>query len=146
MSQVLLRSQVDRAPQMIKRQGRMCLEKDQANSPRHFLAAVQEHQEQMIMGMAQQGLQFVEKYGFEITGPFTHLSFAEDSSVDPGPQSRPDPRDVEGMRLWGLAEQARTAKKTDAEKNLVDFVLIGVFIHPGALQFGSMATGRLWVP
>lgn len=143
---VLLRSQVDTAPIMVRRQGRFAIEKEAANSPRHFFAAVMDQQERMISGMAMQGLTYVENPPWDVRGPFNHLEFSDDATVDPGPQARPDLRDLEGLKRWDAAERTRIGKRQDAEKNLVDFVLVGTFMSPGAIQHGSLATGRIWTP
>ena len=87
----LIHSRVDSQSELVKRRGRMAVERDLAASPHHLRAAIQEHQEQMITGMKSQGLEYVDEYGFELEGPFHHLSFADDSTADPGPQSRPQP-------------------------------------------------------
>ena len=143
---VLLRSQVDTRPLLVRRQGRFAIEKEVANSPRHFLATVMDQQERMIMGMEMQGLHYVDDPPWDVRGPFNHLEFSDDATVDPGPQARPDWRDIEGLKRWEAAERTRTGKRQDAEKNLVDFVLVGTFRSPGAIKHGSLATGRIWTP
>jgi hypothetical protein len=128
----------------VRRQGRFTVPRDLSKSESHLLAAVADAQELMIKGLESQGFRYVDD-GFELRGPYPHILFSNDIDADPGPQSRPNPRDKDAMERWDRAEKSRIAKKTNAEQELVDFVLVGSFLT--RRSYNRVVGGsQVWTP
>ncbi|MDE2096664.1 MAG: hypothetical protein KGL39_05400 [Patescibacteria group bacterium] len=125
MSLVLM--QTDGVYELVRRRGRFDVERECAEDPSHFRAAVRDAQERMIEGLRKRGFEWVGP-DWEISDPMPHLDFAQSTDADPGPSGMPDPRDTEKMLRWEEAEKARVARKVNPKAvDLVDFFLVSTF-------------------
>lgn len=156
---MLLRARNDAHYQVFEVTGRFSLERDEAASKAHLMAAVGEMQERFIAAKAKMGQEYIDgpvknamglnglivSYpyrGFKVAGPFAHVAWSENVEPDPGPASMPDPRDRDAMRRWMEAEKSRTARKlSDRHPELVDFTLTGKFRARMRQQLLTMAPG-----
>lgn len=141
----LLRAVTDGDVIHVRRQGRMTVERAVAAHPQRFEKAVREAQEEFIRGMKLKGFVYVDR-GFELTGPFPHIGFGEDSSVDPGPTMRFDPRDLDKLRAYEDAERARVARKVEHDAQYVDYVLIAEFETVRPRYLTVLGGSPVWTP
>ena len=109
-----------------RRAGRFAMQKEAAASFEHLYATIMAQQEKMIAGLARRGFAYTGS-DFEIHGPLEHIFISEDSTIDPGPDKRPDPRDLDRLRVYERAERARVALRLDESMELVDYELVGEF-------------------
>lgn len=118
--------QSDATYEVHKRCGRFSVQRAAAASFPHLMAAIADQQEQMIAGLAKKGFEYTGE-DFELRGPLDHIDFSEDATADPGPDGRPDPRDLEAQEAFERAERRRVARKLEAAADLVDYEIVGKF-------------------
>jgi len=128
---LLLKVRPDRQFVPVKRCGRFKVTCDEAASRGHMLAKLKAMQEQLIVDCDKRdGLEFWDKYGFEVRGPLDHIEFSADDTPDLGPAAMPDPRDLAEMEHWRKAEETRMALNAGEDIDYVDFEVVGVFKRP----------------
>lgn len=126
--------------------GRFSLERAEAESEEHLMAAVKDAQEQMIAGQAKLGSRFLGGE-FVIKGPLDHVEFSTDANSDPGPHGGPDPRNTEAYNKWAKAERARAARQRGEFHGLVDFTLTTTFARKRKQELLTIApSSGLLVP
>lgn len=111
----------------VRRIGRFSIERAAAASPMHLASAICEMQEAMIAGLMRKGMEYLGER-FKLAGPLDHIAFSDEAQADPGPQSRPDPRDADATARFERAERQRLARKAgEVGPDLVDYTLTTAF-------------------
>ena len=129
--------QADAEYQMVERSGRYSIERDIWGSPKHFEPCLMKAQELCISGLRLFGYEYAGN-GFTLRGPLQHMEFSASAAIDVGPAGMPgplphDPSDEQirnyeaAVAVWNRAERTRAARKIEAEQEMIDFQLIGLF-------------------